>query len=240
MTDNIQSRISPEDQLTKSSQHGAQRILPRSMGFFDFIKEGNYFNLLPLVFLMRTKTPKPPVDRKKAALNFIIAALLLLVLFPIMVFIHEMGHVIAILLMGGEVSGLEMTWLSGSVSFSGIESSRDLFLVHLSGVLANIIVGAFLIFHVWRYRGHPFVEALSLLWGVIMFLLDFVHYTVSDIFDHRGDFDKIYVVYPWSKSVFIFVDIMMVLLILFLLTRKEFWKGIQLPRKPLPSLTAPR
>ena len=177
-----------------------------------------------------------PIDKKKTFLYFFLAAVLFLVLGPIMIFIHEMGHVIAILLMGGEVHSLHIEWLSGYVTYSGVEGTRALFLVHLSGVMANMIVGAFLIFHVWRYKGHPFVEALSLVWGIILFLLDFVNYTIYDIFgDHGGDFDKIYETYPWSIPVFIFVDIVMVVVIIALLTRKEFWQGIQLPRKNPPS-----
>jgi hypothetical protein len=149
-----------------------------------------------------------------------------------MIFIHEMGHVIAILLLGGEVTGFHISWFSGYVTYNGVEGAQALFLVHLSGVLANMIVGAALIFHVWRYVGHPFIEALSLVWGVVMFLLDFVNYTIYDIFgDHGGDFDKIYETYPMAVPIFIFVDIVLVVLVIVLLTRKEFWAGIQLPRK---------
>ncbi|UCG68324.1 MAG: M50 family metallopeptidase [Thermoplasmata archaeon] len=181
---------------------------------------------------MSPQADKKPVDMKKTFLYFILAALLLLVLSPVMIFIHEMGHVIAILLLGGEVTGFHISWFSGSVTYNGLESARALFLVHLSGVLANMIVGAALIFHVWRYKGHPFIEALSLVWGIVMFLLDFVNYTIYDIFgDHGGDFDKIYEAYPMAIPVFIIVDIVLVILIIILLTRKEFWKGIQLPRK---------
>ncbi len=181
---------------------------------------------------MSPAATKNPIDKHKTFLYFFLAAVLVLILFPIMIFIHEMGHVIAILLMGGEVTGFHITWTSGYVIFNGVEGAGPLFLVHLSGVLANMIVGVFLIFHVWRYEGHPFVEALSLVWGVILFLLDFLNYTIYDIFgDHGGDFDKIYEAYPWSVPVFILVDIVLVLVIIILLTRKEFWQGIQLPRK---------
>ena len=183
---------------------------------------------------MPPETVKEPIDRQKMFLYFLLATILLLVLAPIMVFIHEMGHVIAILLLGGEVTDLHLELFSGHVTFTGVESARALFLVHLSGVLANTVVGAALIFHVWRYEGHPFVEALSLVWGFIMFFLDFVNYTIFDIFgDHSGDFDKIYEAYPWSVPIFILVDIVMVVVIIILLTRKEFWQGIQLPRKTI-------
>ncbi len=180
---------------------------------------------------MSPAATKNPVDKNKTFLYFFLATILLLALAPIMIIIHEMGHVIAILLLGGEIQEFHIAWFSGHVTYTGVESARGLFMVHLSGVLANTIVGAFLIFHVWRFEGHPFVEALSLVWGVIMFLLDFVNYTIYDVFgDHGGDFDKIYEAYPWSIPVFILVDIVLVVVIIILLTRKEFWKGIQLPR----------
>lgn len=183
---------------------------------------------------MSPAAKKYRIDKVKTAIYFFVAAVLLFILIPVMVFIHEMGHVIAILLQGGEVVELHIEWFSGYVAYEGVESSSGLFLVHLSGVLANLIVGALLIFHVWRYKGHPFVEALSLVWGVFIFLLDFLNYTIYDIFgDHGGDFDKIYAAYPWSLPVFVIVDVMLVVVIIALLTRKEFWKGIQLPRKKI-------
>jgi hypothetical protein len=173
-----------------------------------------------------------PIDRVKTFIYFTVAAVLLILLVPVVIFIHEMGHVIAILLLGGQVTEFHVGYSSGHVQFTGIESASGLFMVHLSGVLANVIVGAALIFHVWRYEGHPLVEAASLIWGVFLFLLDFINYTIKDIFgDHGGDFEKIYDAYPWSVPIFILVDILLVVTVIVLLTRKEFWQGIQLPRK---------
>jgi hypothetical protein len=181
---------------------------------------------------MISNPTRTTIDMRKTTFYFILAVALVLVLVPIMIFIHEMGHVIAILLLGGKVTGLHLSWFSGYVTFSGLEGTTELFLVHLSGVTATMIVGAGLIFHVWRYEGHPFVEALSLVWGIFLFLLDFLNYTIYDIFgDRDGDFDKIYEVYPWSVPVFILLDVLLVIIVIVLLTRREFWQGIQLPRK---------
>jgi len=178
------------------------------------------------------KNRKPPVDKKRALLYLLLAAVIVIFFLPVMVVIHELGHAAAILLLGGEVTGYEVTRVGASVSFTGIEGSRDLFIVHVSGVLANLVVGAYLLFHVWRFKGHPFQEALTLIWGLMLFLTDFISYSIADMFyDHGGDFDKIYDSYPWSESVFLLIDLLLLVIILFVLSRDKFWKGIQLPRK---------
>jgi len=181
---------------------------------------------------MKRKNRKPPVDKKKAAFYTLLAAGVVVGLIPLMVFIHEMGHVIATLLLGGTVSGLHISWSGGHVSCSGIESSRGLFLVHISGVLATTSLGAYFIFRVWKYEDHPFVEAVTLLWGIMLFLTDFITYSISDIFsEHGGDISKIYDSYPWSIPLFILTDLILLGTALFVLTRRGFWKRIQLPRK---------
>ena len=149
-----------------------------------------------------------------------------------MVIIHELGHAAAVIALGGEVEGIEFDELGGSVTFSGIEDDQDLLIVHLSGVLANVLVGGYLLFHVWKFKGHPFQEALTLIWGLVLFLTDLIAYSIGDIFyDHGGDFDKIYDTYEWSKAGFILLDLVFIIFILIVLSKDKFWAGIQLPRK---------
>lgn len=178
------------------------------------------------------KVRKPPVDKKKAVFYVLLAAVIVIIFLPLMVVIHELGHTVAIYALGGEVTGYHYGPDGASVSYTGIEDERDLFIVHLSGVLANVLVGGYMLFHVWRFKGHPFQEALTLIWGIVLTLADFVTYTISDVLhDHGGDFDKIYDAYPWSLPVFLLLDLLLVVGILRVLTTDKFWEGIQLPRK---------
>ncbi len=175
---------------------------------------------------------KPPVDKTKTLLYMALAVAVVILFLPLMVVIHELGHAVAITLLGGEVTGYKFSLSGASVYYRGINNERDLFIVHLSGVLANILVGGYMLFHVWRFKGHPFQEAFTLIWGIVLFLADIISYTISDIFyDHGGDFDKIYDSYPWSVPVFLLIDLVLLLFICYVLSRDAFWKGIQLPRK---------
>jgi len=174
------------------------------------------------------------VDKGRAFLYVIFASAIVFVFLPVMILIHELGHAVAIYALGGEVTGYKVGKLGVSITFTGIHSSRDLFIVHLAGVLANLLVGALHLFVVWKYKGHPFREAIAFIWGMVLLLSDFLTYTITDLFYERGgDFEKIYDTYPWSKGAFILLDIILVVAIIYILTQDRFWQGIELPRKPV-------
>lgn len=179
-----------------------------------------------------SKVRKPPVDRRKASIYVFIAVGLVIFFLPLMVIIHEVGHAAAVVALGGEVTGYEYNEYGASVKFDGIEDEQDLLIVHISGVLATIIVGAYMLFHVWRFRGHPFQEAVTLIWGLVLLLADVITYTIADLFyDHGGDFEKVYDTYTWTAPAAILFDIVLVLLVMYVMSKEEFWRGIQLPRK---------
>lgn len=173
-----------------------------------------------------------PVDQRLAGWYVVIALGLVLFLLPIMVIIHELGHTVAVIALGGEVTGYNITTYGASVTFKGIDSDQDLLLVHIAGVLANIVVGAYLLFHVWRFKGHPFQEAVTLIWGIVLLLSDLITYTIADLFyDHGGDFEKVYDVYPWAVPAVLLFDLLLVSVVMYVLGSQKFWKGIQLPRE---------
>lgn len=56
--------------------------------------------------------------------------------------IHELGHVIAVLVVGGRVTGFEIGWRGIGVRWRGDTDPRKQIIVALSGPVANLIVFA--------------------------------------------------------------------------------------------------
>lgn len=165
--------------------------------------------------------------RERLALYILAALALTIFLPPSIILVHEFGHVASILLLGGSVLEMHVSWFSGYVVYSGITDDTSIMIVNLSGSASTLAVGLFLLYRVWRYKEHPVIELTTFIWGWGMVILDVVNYSLSDVFRRNGgDFKKVYDVHPYAPLIALIFDIVLVGLISFVVTRSWYYRRI--------------
>ncbi|MBA3994669.1 MAG: hypothetical protein C0469_14220 [Cyanobacteria bacterium DS2.3.42] len=126
-----------------------------------------------------------PVDR-----HVLKQASMLLVL-PAVVMIHELGHVAAILLMGGTIKDFHYGILWGSVTPDGSFNSAQFLTIFLSGNAIQVLTGLIFL-QIAVMAATPWVVAIctySALWSIGETL---IFYTIMSVFGFYGDWRIIY------------------------------------------------
>ncbi len=115
----------------------------------------------------------------------------MLLVLPAVVMIHELGHVVAILLMGGTIKDFHYGILWGSVTPDGSFNSAQFLTIFLSGNAIQVLTGLIFL-QVAVMATTPWVVAIctySALWSIGETL---IFYTIMSVFGFYGDWRIIY------------------------------------------------
>jgi hypothetical protein len=115
------------------------------------------------------------------------------VLVPINVFLHEVGHAVAVWYYGGEVLRFGYFLFFGFVQHRGFYTEEELFWIALSGNLVSIGLGIGAIAWVVLRPMRAALNYLLIMFGVISLLIALVFYPLMDLLsDLHGDWSQIY------------------------------------------------
>lgn len=117
----------------------------------------------------------------------------LFVLVPLGVLLHELGHMVAVWLFGGRVTGFGYLLFLGWVEYNGIRSETQQFWIALSGNLVSFGLGcAALALGLFRQQ-RPATSALLLVSGGVILATTVVFYPALDLVsDLYGDWAQMY------------------------------------------------
>jgi hypothetical protein len=115
------------------------------------------------------------------------------ILIPVSVFFHEVGHAVAILLYGGDITAFGFFFFFGFVGYEGISDVVDLFWIALWGNLVSIGMGLAALLLAFLRPMRAAVNYLLIMFGIISILQSLVFYPMMDVLsDLHGDWSRIY------------------------------------------------
>jgi hypothetical protein len=115
------------------------------------------------------------------------------ILIPIGVLFHEIGHAVAILWYGGEVTAFGFFFFFGFVGYDGIEDAAELFWIALWGNLVNVIMGLGALLLVFLRPMRAAINYLLIMFGLLSIVMSLVFYPLMDVLsDLHGDWSTIY------------------------------------------------
>lgn len=123
--------------------------------------------------------------------RYLLQRLVIFVLLPVVVFCHELGHVLAIKLCHGEVQEFHYAFVWGYVVPSGQFSSTQTVWMYLAGNLVQIIIGLIALLAAWRAKTPPMVALLTYL-GLWSIGGTVILYTLMSFSGFYGDWLAIY------------------------------------------------
>ncbi len=131
-----------------------------------------------------------PVDARTLAL---LVELALFVLVPVSVLLHEIGHMVAVWLGGGRVTGFGYLLFLGWVEYTGVADPRARFWIALSGNLVSVLFGTVaLLVGLFAPVRRP-LAALLLVTGGIVLATSLVFYPLLDVATGlQGDWTQLY------------------------------------------------
>lgn len=112
---------------------------------------------------------------------------------PVVVLIHEVGHVLGARLVGGQVLGFHYGLIEGSVRIAGGLSASQLWWVALSGNLAGTATGlAMAVFGVGAARMPRALRRILIIGGLLQVAFQLVMYPLLSLSARFGDWQVIY------------------------------------------------
>lgn len=115
------------------------------------------------------------------------------VLTPPAVLIHELGHAVAVVALGGHVARLHFLGFSGYVVPEGLFSARGDWLITAAGPLAQVVVAfAYLFAGARLTRLSETVRYTLVYGGLFQIVFALIGYPVLSLFTHFGDWVEIY------------------------------------------------
>jgi hypothetical protein len=120
-----------------------------------------------------------------------VAAFLLLI--PVSVFFHEVGHAVAIWWYGGEVTAFGFFFFFGFVGYRGITDVVELFWIALWGNIVSVALGLGALLLAFLRPMRAAINYLLIIFGMISILVSLVFYPMFDFMsDLHGDWTTIY------------------------------------------------
>ncbi|MEX2426141.1 MAG: hypothetical protein WD401_05180 [Thermomicrobiaceae bacterium] len=114
-------------------------------------------------------------------------------LLPVSVLFHEVGHAVAILLYGGDVTAFGFFFFFGFVGYEGITDAVELFWIALWGNLVSIAMGLAALLLAFLRPMRSAINYLLIMFGIISILQSLVFYPMMDVLsDLHGDWSQIY------------------------------------------------
>ncbi len=136
-------------------------------------------------------------------------------LVPIGVFLHELGHAIAIWYFGGTVTDFEWRIFWGYVASEGDFTDVERWWISFSGNLVSIVLGLISL-HLYRYFGKPFFRSLVRNFARLQIVFSLVVYPLFSLIA-VGDWARIY---NFSLKPYSQITLGLHILLLFYLRRK--------------------
>jgi hypothetical protein len=112
---------------------------------------------------------------------------------PVVVLIHELGHVVAVLAVGAEVAGFHYGLFEGSVGVGGVLTPAQSWFVALAGNVAGAAVGLAMVVVGARAAGmRPALRYVLLLGGLLQVVWAIVGYPLLSLSSDWGDWIVVY------------------------------------------------
>lgn len=157
--------------------------------------------LLSLRALVRAWHARAQLWREPLSANQLplLTELALFVLVPLSVLLHEFGHMVAVWLAGGRVTGFGYLLFLGWVEYTGIDSPAQQFWIALSGNLVSVAVGLVAVAVGLGAPLRPVWSALLLPAGGMILATTLLFYPLFDILGGLGgDWTQLYGS-PWPR-----------------------------------------